>query len=128
MLNVKAWVYGKLTASAGLVALLGASKQIVFMYPNTFEVLPLVTYQEINQYSLDDGYVDNKAVFYTSIIQIDVWTANDQNTSAISLAVAAVMEGLLFNADYAQDVSDPAEKTQHRVMRFSRKLSAADLV
>jgi len=128
MVNVKTWVYGKLIANTALTTLLGGASKIVYMYPNDFNAMPVLCYQELNQNAVDGGYKDNFAVSYDTDIQIDVWTANNISTSAISIAASSVMEGLLFNLDSAIDVPDPDTKLQHKVLRFSRRVIAEELI
>jgi len=128
MLNTKAWVCGKLKANTALTTLLGGADRIGYMYPNDFTVMPQVCYQELNQSAVDEGYKDNFAISYDTDMQIDVWTANNVSTSSISIAVSSVMEALLFNLDSAIDVPDPDTKLQHKVLRFSRRVIAEELI
>ena len=127
MINIKPWLISKLDADAGLLAALGAPERIVFSHPADFEKLSVLTCQELDNYNTQDDYDDDGAEWHRIVWQFDIWTRNDVSTSAIALALASVMEGLLFNRDYSQDIPDPESKTQHRVLRYSRRMRAADL-
>jgi len=125
MLDVNAWVRNKLEASTALVALLGSTDQIMFGYPNTFSILPIVTFTEMNQpHAL---FSDDTPTTVESFIQVDVWT-DDSGTTSIAIAVDLIMIGLLWGCEYSSDVPEPDTKFRHRVMRYRRQLTAEDLV
>lgn len=128
MMEVKAKVYTALKNDSALVTLLGSANQIVFYYPNDFKALPVVCYREDNQTDEDQGYWDNAPHSVESAIQIDIYTAHNTSTTAISKAVDNVMHGLLFNVDFSGDLYEKDEKIQHRVIRYRRSFIAEDLV
>jgi hypothetical protein len=124
MLDVKAWVRGKLEADAALLALLGSADQICFEYPNTFSILPIVTYMEMNQSTAE--YVEDAPITVETYFAIDVWT-DDNGTTAVAMAIDSVMIGLLFDLEYSGDTPEPDTRFRHRVMRYRRQLTAEDL-
>lgn len=126
MLGVKAKVFSALTGDAILVGLLGSASKIQFYYPNDFNTLPIVTYQEINQADEPQGYWDDTPNSVESTIQIDVWVSSGSTTNIVS-RIDQIMHGLLFNVDYSADMYEPDTKIQHRVMRYRRSFTADDL-
>jgi hypothetical protein len=126
MLNVKQWVYGKLTASSALIAALGSVDRIEFFYPNVPTDLPKVTYAETNQPS--EAYYDDASKGVESSIEIHVWTAANVSTSTIAGIIDGIMHGLLFNTDFSGDFQEPETRINHRVLRYRRLLTALDLV
>ncbi len=125
MLNVKAWLVAILKADASLVASLGTADKIIFEYPNIGETVPVLTYLELNQ--PDTLFEDDVPMAVTSTIQFDVWTDNGASTSIIAGHVSRIMTSLFFACEYSADLPDPDAKLRHRVMRFSRSLTASDL-
>ncbi len=126
MLDVKTWVAGKLAANAPLLALVGDASHIAFGYPRDFVALPKVTYSELNQPTVDDGFFDNKPSGYLALIEVDVWAAPGA-LSPIVKAVDVVMLGLYFSIIYSADVPDPDAGIAHRCMRYRRLVQADSL-
>jgi hypothetical protein len=126
MLDVKAYVYGLLSGSTTLTTALGAGS-IVYAFPQAFETLPIVSYEETNQRATDDNYGDNLSRGCESDIQIDVWTRFDTSTSAIVKIVDSIMEAALFNIDFSGDFNEPENRIQHRVIRYSRKFMIGEI-
>lgn len=126
MLDVKKYVYGLLIGSGTLTTALGAGK-IVYAFPQTFAVLPIISYEETNQRSTDDNYGDDMSRGCESDIQIDVWTRFDTSTTAIVKIVDSIMEAALFNIDFSGDFNEPENRIQHRVIRYSRKFLAGEI-
>lgn len=124
MLDVKKYVYSALKNDTTLVALLGSASKIQFYYPNDFNLLPIVTYQELNQ--SDNDYFDNAPFSVESTIQIDIWVAGTGLVPIIQ-SVDNVMHSLFFNIDFSSDLYEPDTKIQHRVMRYRRSFTADDL-
>jgi hypothetical protein len=126
MLDVKKYVYSALKNDATLVALLGSNTKIQFYYPNDFNTLPIVTYQELNQPDEQQGYFDNIPTSVESTIQIDVWVSSTGITPIVQ-SIDNIMHGLYFNTDFSSDLYEPDTKIQHRVMRYRRSFTADDL-
>lgn len=126
MLDVKKKVFSSLIGDSTLITLLGDASKVQFYYPNDFNALPIVTYQELNQPDESQGYWDNTPNSVESTIQIDVWTSGGSTTN-IAKSVDRVMHGLLFNVDFSTDLYEPNTKIQHRVMRYRRSFTADDL-
>lgn len=123
MLDSKAWVYGLLKNNTALTTALGSSDRIQYMYPNTFNTLPVVTYQEINNRNVE--FYDNAAFADEITIQVGVWA--NTSTTALAKLVDAVFAANLFTRDFSSDVPEPDAKIYHRVMRFHRVINADDL-
>lgn len=124
MLDVKKYVYSALKNDSALVALLGSNTKIQFYYPNDFNVLPIVTYQELDQTDIE--YYDNSPAAVESTIQIDVWVSSAGIVDIVQ-SIDDIMHGLLFNVDFSADLYEPDTKIQHRVMRYRRSFTADDL-
>ena len=124
MLDILAWINWKLSSDAGVLAIVGSANQIVFGYPRSFELIPIITFQEVNQ--AHAVYDDDAPITFESAIQIDLWT-DDNGTTALMLAVDTVMIGLLFDCEYSADVPEPDTAMRHRVMRYRRQLTAEDV-
>ena len=124
MLDVKKYVYSALRNDTTLVSLLGSATKIQFYYPNDFNTLLIVTYQELNQ--SDNDYFDNAPFSVESTIQIDIWVTGTGLVPIIQ-SVDNVMHSLLFNIDFSSDLYEPDTKIQHRVMRYRRSFTADDL-
>ena len=121
MLDAKQFAFDLLKNSSALLALLGGdAKKIVFMYPNDFNVLPIITYSEVGSSTAD--YYDNMPMSENSVIQIDVWS--NTSTTPFCKVIDALFIDALYIKEFAQDVPDPNAKIQHRVMRFSRSFTA----
>lgn len=123
MLDVKAYVYAALKNNTALVTALGSSDRIQFMYPNSFNVLPVVTYEEINNRNV--AFYDNVPFADEATIQVDVWA--NTSTTAIAKLIDNALLPLLFTRDFSSDVPEPDAKIFHRVMRYSRVFNADDL-
>ena len=124
MFDVNGWLRWKLEGDSALVALLGSADQIMFGYPRSFEVLPIVTFSEMNQPHAT--YDDDAPITVESYVQIDVWT-DDSGTTAIAQAIDALMQTLLFNCEYSSDVPEPDTLFRHRAMRYRRIVSEEDV-
>lgn len=122
MIAVKAYVYNALSTDAALLAALGPGK-VLYMYPNDFNALPVVTYLETDQFSSE--HFDDSPFSYTSKIQIDLWT--HESTTALSELVDTVMRRLQFNLDSGNDVPDPDTRIFHRILRYSRKMRTDEI-
>jgi hypothetical protein len=126
MMDVKKYVYGLLSNSSALISALGTGS-IVYAFPQTFAVLPIVSYEETNQRSTDDNYGDDFSLGCESDIQIDVWTKFETSTTAIVKIVDSIMESALFNIDFSGDFNEPENRIQHRVIRYSKKFLAGEI-
>jgi hypothetical protein len=127
MLEVKAWVYGKLCASTALITALGNVDRIEFFYPqNPAADFPKLTYSEPNQPS--DANYDDKPTGVESTIEIHVWSAANMPTTPICKIVDLIMIGLYFNVDESVDYQEPDTRINHRVLRYRRLLTALDLL
>lgn len=128
MLEVKAWVCGKLIADSALVAAVGATDRIEYAPSVTYPIIdfPRLTYLETNQPSAANYDDAPKAV--DSTIECHIWTAASVSTTTIAKALDAVMLGLLFNVDFSEDLVEAETRVNHRVVRYSRLLTALDLV
>jgi hypothetical protein len=116
MIGVKKIVYDLMRNNAALVTALGNASKIVYMYPQNFNSLPLVTYQEVNQQ--DTEWAENLPTASESTIQIDVWTGENVSTTAIVTAVDNIFIGELWTRTFSADVPDPDVRIQHRVIRY----------
>lgn len=120
MLDSKKYVCDLLKASTALVT---ACPTIVYMYPNDFNNLPVVTYQETNNRNQD--FFDN-SVFSDGIsAQIDIWT--NTSTTAISKLVDNVFSADLWTRDFGGDVPEPNAKIFHKVLNYHRTITPDDL-
>lgn len=117
MLNSKAYVYGILNTA------LTGQATVVYMYPNDFNALPVVTYQEANNMNAD--FYDDQPFSDEISVQIDVWA--NVSTTALSQLVDTAMKNNLFARDFAGDVPEPDTKIFHKVLKYRRKLTADDL-
>ena len=124
MLDTDVWLRTKLEGDAPLVALLGSTDQIVYDYPNSFEIMPLVTYKELNQPHGTFG--DDVPTNVESYIEIDVWN-DDNGTTDIAKAIDVIMIALFYACEYNAPVPEPDTKLRHRVMRYRRQIDAEDL-
>jgi hypothetical protein len=123
MLDTKAFIYAALTSNSPLTMALGSTSKIQFMYPNDFNTLPIVTYQETSNITQD--FFDNVPFNESSTIEIHVWA--NVSTTALAKLVDAVMIGLLYSRDFSADVADPNSKIFHKVLRYRRTLTADDI-
>jgi hypothetical protein len=127
MLEVKAWVYGKLTASSALVAALGNVDRIVQGYPQVpIALFPLVALWETSQPTSD--HYDNKPLGVESTIEMHVFTTEGISTTAITKILDSIMTGLYFNVDFSEDLAEPDTRVNHRVLRYGRMLTALDVL
>jgi len=123
MLDTKVYVYNALKNNTALVTALGSSSRIQYMYPNDFNTLPIITYQETNNRNIE--FYDDAPSADESTIEIHVWT--NVSTSAISKLVDTVMTGILYARDFSADVPDPDTKIFHKVLRYRRSITADEL-
>ena len=117
MLNSKAYVYNILNTA------LTGQATVVYMYPNDFNALPVVTYQETNNMNAD--FYDDSPFSDEISVQIDVWA--NSSTTALAQTVDAAMKSNLFARDFAGDMPEPDAKIFHKVLKYRRKLTADDL-
>jgi hypothetical protein len=123
MLDAKKFLYDALRNDSSLVSVLGSASKIQFMYPNDFNALPIVTYQEIENRNVE--FYDNSAFADESVVQVDVWS--NTGTTAIAKLIDAVLLPLLYTREFSADVPEPDAKIFHRVIRYSRSFTADDL-
>lgn len=128
MLEVKSWIYGKWIADAPLVAAVGGIDRIEYapsvIYP--ISVFPKLTYLETNQPSAANYDDAPKAV--ESTIECHIWTVEGSSTTTIAKVLDVIMIGLLFNVDFSEDLVEAETRVNHRVVRYTRLLTALDLV
>jgi len=120
MLDSKKYIFDLLKASTPLVT---ACPTIVYMYPNDFNALPVVTYQETNNRNQD--FFDNASFSDEVSVQIDVWT--NVSTTAISKFVDDVFLADFWTRDFGSDVSEPNAKIFHKVLNYRRTFTPDDL-
>jgi len=123
MLDSKAYVFGLLNNDTALRSALGGTGRVLYMYPNDFTVLPVVTYKEDN--APDSNFFDDKPFSQDSVFQIDVWA--NTSTTTIAKAVDTIMSNNLFAREFSEDVPDPKSDIFHKVLRYRRTLCADDL-
>jgi hypothetical protein len=126
-LAIKSWVYGKLNAYAPLIAAMGGTdKNILDIYPNTINSLPVVVYSEANQ--ANSYFTENTSLAESSAIDIHVFTAFNVSTTPISKIIDDLMTSILYTRVFAMDQDDPSTKVRHKVLKYSRNdIVAADL-
>jgi hypothetical protein len=127
-LGVKAWLVAKLKANSALTTALGSADKIQFEYPHDFAALPILTYTVIDQGDDPQSYWDDAAHAVESVIQLDVWVNDATSTTIIADLAIAVMDSLLYNTDASIDVPEEDVIVRHKVLRFSRSLTAGDLL
>jgi len=119
LLNADVWVYSALATDAAVSASLTGGAGVVLIFPNDFEILPVLTYTVTQSVSTMDIW-DDQPHGNDVVATLDIYTRNDALTRAIEVAVDAVMVGLLFNLDFREPLGDPSAKTQHVSLRYSR--------
>lgn len=120
ILQAAEWIYGQLSTDAGVTAALAGGAGVVLIFPNDFETLPVLTYAVSQSVSTQDFW-DNSPKANDVTVVLDIYTANDGNTTPIMEAVDAVMTGLLFTLEFCQPLGDEFSKTQHVNMRYARQ-------
>ena len=123
MLDTKTFLYNALKNDATLVSVLGAASKIQFSYPNDFNALPIVTYEEINNRNVE--FADNLPYADESTVQVDVWT--NTGTTAIAKIIDTILLPLFYTREFGADVPEPNAKIFHKVLRYSRSFTADDL-
>ena len=131
-IDINAWIFGKLMGNAPLVALLSidpatSTPNIVFSYPQALGLLPCVSYEEMNQFGELPDFRDDAQYQVESLMQIDVWTG-DESPTVVREAVDVIMVGLLYVCFFSKDVPEPNTRIRHRVMRYRRRVTPAELV
>ena len=119
ILQAAEWIYGELSTDAGVIAALDGGAGVVLIFPNDFETLPVLTYAVSQSVSLQDFW-DNTSMANDVSVVLDIYTANEGNTTPIMEAVDAVMSRLLFTLEFSQPLGDESSRTQHLNMRYSR--------
>jgi len=128
MLPVKAWVYGKLSADAALLALLGGASHVIDYEPEEKTFFPIVIFQKADE--SDTLFSDNMPGASDIIFNVDAYTKADPSmptTTEIGIAVVNVLQPLLFSCR-SRDVHDPGQLIRHLHMEFRRAVVAGDLV
>lgn len=128
-INAKAWIVNNMITYAPLLALLPGDPldYIQFAYPNDFTILPIITYMEIGQPTPGMGFYEDMPEVFDSSVEVHAWTNAPNSTTPLMLVLCNLFTSLLFTTDYNADVPEPNPKYQHRVMRFSRRLTALDI-
>lgn len=121
-LDVKTWVYGKLTSNAALLQLVPVT-QILSAWPNAFGKVPIVTLMESGQ--MNGSFADDAAIANDVTLELHVFTAYTVSTTTIAKAVDVVMSGLKFTLTFSSELSEPQTKVRHRVMRYLRGSTTA---
>ncbi len=120
ILHAAEWIYGELSSDAGVIAALAGGAGVVLIFPNDFETLPVLTYAVTQRVSTQDFWDDAPKANDVTVV-LDIYAANDANTTPIMEAVDAVMTRLRFTLDLSLPLGDPSSKTQHMNMRYSRQ-------
>lgn len=120
ILEAAEWIYGEVSADAGVISALAGGAGMVLIFPNNFETLPVLAYA-VNQRTSTMDFWDNQPNANDVTVTFDVYTANDADTTPIMQAVDAVMTRLLFTLEFSQPLGDESSKTQHVNMRYSRQ-------
>jgi hypothetical protein len=126
MLPTKAWIFGKLSALPGLLAVVGDASHISDMRPDIIEVFPMVIFTDEDQH--DEEYSDNMPKASMQKFKIEIFSKLDlATTTAIATPIATFFTGLFFSCDSNGEVPDPVMDVRHRVLHFSRELFATNL-
>ena len=127
MLDIKTYVYGKLTGSSSLIAAVGSTDHIFFGWPQTFETLPTISFREEDQSGL--AYFDDSIDEYRSTIIVDLFTSSSVSTTTIANLIDNVMTNIFFALEFSSDVLESDSRLNHRSIRYSRAfLSTAELI
>lgn len=131
ILATKAWLFGKLIAYAPLTTLLGGAGHIFDIFPNSFQTLPVVFYDESTQNN--NEFYDDQPLANDTHVDIHIATAfavSDGNkVTDIAQVVDALMVSLLFTLSSTFPIDDPTLKTRHRILRYHRdSVMSTDLV
>jgi hypothetical protein len=126
MLATKAWIYGKLAALPGLLAIVGDASHISDAWPDIVELFPMVIYTDSDQ--ADDEYADNMPKASVQEFSIDIFTKLDTaTTTQIALPIATFFAGFFFSCLKNGEVPDVAMDVRHRVLRYRRELFPTNL-
>lgn len=123
-MNVKSWITAKLKDDAAFISAIGTAEHLVYFYPNSFSIMPIVAYSEAGH--RQTSYQDDVSKAIESVLVFDIYAK--ESTSTIFEALISVMSANYFNLDFSTDLFEPDTKLFHKNCRFSRALRATDLV
>lgn len=121
MTDIKTTVRNILINYATLTALVPATR-ITLWHQNIINTLPCITYNEIDNYNLDDDIADDMPYADHFTIQIDVWTAPGVSTFNIANAINTVMESNYWIREASEDLIEQDTKIQRKLMRYTTRL------
>jgi hypothetical protein len=106
-----------------LTALVPATR-IFLSWPDNFNTLPCISYQESNNFTADGDYADDNPISETSVFEVHIWTNPQVSSTAIAQAVDTIMNNNLWNRDGSVDMKEPDTGYNHKVMTYSTRLYA----
>jgi hypothetical protein len=121
MTDIKTTVRNLLISNATLTALV-PSGRITLWHQNVLNTLPCITFNEVDNYNLDEDIADDLPYADHFIIQIDVWVAPGASTLAIASAVNAVMEANYWNREASEDMIEEGTKIQRKLLRYTTRM------
>ena len=92
-------------------------------YPGDIEVFPCIVVIDENQN--DSEYADNKHMADNCSVELHIFTKKLDGyftTSQISVIIANIMNGDLWNCSMNGEITDPRPNVEHRVMRFNKSI------
>jgi len=110
--------------NASAVTALVPATRIFQSWPTSFNLLPCISFREINNFTDDEDYSEDRPRTETSEMQVDIWCKPNTSTTAIAQAIDTALNTALWNRDYSGDFVEPDTGYIHRVVRYSTRLSA----
>lgn len=124
MLKVKEFLYSYLKNDATLQTLLTPQGKLCYAWPSSFSILPVISYQEVNQAASE--YFDNMPASYDCSIQIDIFTAKGTSTYDISNRIDELLKAKKWHLQYSADIFNESN-LGHKVLRYTNTITSGDL-
>lgn len=125
-LAVSAWLVGKLKAATALTTALGGASSIMAPHPDMYNTIPRLVVDVGNSRDIVGSWADDTPFAEEWTYEMHLFTTGSPTT--IFQALDTVMHGLIFARDSYLSLFEDEQKIYHVIVRYSRTLTAADLV
>ena len=90
IIETKTLLKSQLNAYAGLTALVPVAR-ILSSWPDSFATLPLITFNELDNFNTDEDMFDDQPICDTSQVEIHIWQKPGVSTTPIFKQLNACM-------------------------------------
>jgi hypothetical protein len=121
MIDIKTNFRNTLINASAITALVPATR-ITLWNQNILNTLPAITFNESDNYNLDDDMADDLPYADHYTMQLDIWVAPGNTTFQIASAVNTALEAAGWSRETSSDLIEQDTKIQRKVMRYTTRV------